>query len=268
MLRHSLATELLRQGIADRGGGQAPHATARLLRRRGPMGTSAPPTCGPSWNGPGPAGRGGTVSGRAGGSTKPPRDAGLDGFTPPTGGRQESWEPGRPRQRDAELRRHLPAVAPPGGKEVGAAPLALDHAFNTVVGGVCRSSGSPRCCSCQPPVRAPWQVDRALVERYLAWLRPLPLAESTKAHTRCSCVRSWRRTSRHGWVEGDRRRCRPLPRRGGHSSRGRYPGSSPSPSWPSSSPTPTSPCSRRSLPAPVRRSSPRPVFAGRRRLHA
>jgi len=37
---------------------------------------------------------------------------------------------------------------------------------------------------CQPPVRHPTEMDRALLERYLAWLAPLPLADSTKVVSR------------------------------------------------------------------------------------
>ena len=35
--------------------------------------------------------------------------------------------------------------------------------------------------SSRPPVEHPHQIDLALIERYLAWIAPLPLSESTKA---------------------------------------------------------------------------------------
>ena len=90
-----------------------------------------------------------------------------------------------------------------GAKRWARHRLALNHAFNTVVGGVLSLKRfSAFLDSCQPPVSAPWQVDRGLVERYLAWLRPRPLAESTKAHTRVFLRTFLEENRRHGWVEG------------------------------------------------------------------
>ena len=90
-----------------------------------------------------------------------------------------------------------------GAKRWARHRLALNHAFNTVIGGVLSLKRfSEFLDSCQPPVSAPWQVDRALLERYLAWLRTLPLAESTKSHTRVFLRQFLEENRRQRWVEG------------------------------------------------------------------
>jgi integrase len=89
-----------------------------------------------------------------------------------------------------------------GAKRWARHRLALNHAFNTVIGGVLSLKRfSAFLDSCQPPVSAPSQVDRALLERYLAWLRTLPLAESTKSHTRVFLRQFLEENRRQCWVE-------------------------------------------------------------------
>jgi integrase len=81
--------------------------------------------------------------------------------------------------------------------------LAVNCAFNTVmcgVGSLKRFSGF--LDSCRPPVNGSWQVDRALLEHYLAWLRALPLAESTKAQSRVLLRSFLEDNRRYRWVEG------------------------------------------------------------------
>jgi len=63
--------------------------------------------------------------------------------------------------------------------------LAVGCAFNTIkTAGLAFSRFSGFLAGCQPPVQRPEQLDRALVERYLAWLAPQPLSEATKALSR------------------------------------------------------------------------------------
>jgi integrase len=90
-----------------------------------------------------------------------------------------------------------------GAKRWARHRLALNHAFNTIIGGALSLKRfSAFLASCQPPVSAPWQVDRAMVERYLAWLRALPLAESSKAHARVFLRTFLEENRRYHWVEG------------------------------------------------------------------
>ena len=90
-----------------------------------------------------------------------------------------------------------------GAKRWARHRLALNHAFNTVIGGALSLKRfSAFLASCDPPLTAPWQVDRALVERYLAWLRPLPLAEATKSNSRVFLRQFLEENRRYHWVEG------------------------------------------------------------------
>jgi len=52
----------------------------------------------------------------------------------------------------------------------------------------------------EPPVLGPEQIDRPLLERYLAWVAPLPLADSTKAQIRLHLRGLLEDNHRHGWV--------------------------------------------------------------------
>jgi len=79
--------------------------------------------------------------------------------------------------------------------------LAIGCVFSTIRGGALafrRFSGF--LAGCQPPVRRPRQVDRGLLERYLAWLTPLPLAESTKALARVFLRAFLEENRRYGWL--------------------------------------------------------------------
>lgn len=51
-----------------------------------------------------------------------------------------------------------------------------------------------------PPVRHPQQIDRRLLERYLAWLAPLELADSTKTQIRSHLRTLLEDSRRHGWI--------------------------------------------------------------------
>ena len=63
--------------------------------------------------------------------------------------------------------------------------IALNYAFNTVrAAALALRRFSTFLASCQPPAECPEEIDRRLIEAYLAWLAPLPLSESTKALSR------------------------------------------------------------------------------------
>jgi integrase len=79
--------------------------------------------------------------------------------------------------------------------------LATGYAFNTVQAAVLafkRFSGFLATCS--PPVAHPHEIDRALLERYLAWLAPQPLADSTKGLSRVFLRAFLEENRRYRWV--------------------------------------------------------------------
>lgn len=79
--------------------------------------------------------------------------------------------------------------------------LAAGCAFNTICAGALafkRFSSFLACC--RPPVTDPQDIDRALLERYLAWLRPLPLAEGTKALSRVFLRAFLEENRRYRWL--------------------------------------------------------------------
>ena len=79
--------------------------------------------------------------------------------------------------------------------------LATGCAFNTIcAGAVAFKRFSTFLANCEPPVHRPEQIDRALLERYLAWLTPLPLAEATKALSRVFLRAFLEENRRYGWV--------------------------------------------------------------------
>src|SRR5450755_3684144 len=102
--------------------------------------------------------------------------------------------------------------------------LATGNAFNTIRAGAQafkRFSGFLN--QCQPPVQQPRDIDRALLERYLAWLAPLPLADSTKVLSRVFLRSFLEDNRRYHWLPGIpaeatiypdeiSARCRTLPR--------------------------------------------------------
>src|SRR5664279_258103 len=72
-----------------------------------------------------------------------------------------------------------------GAKRWARQRLATGHAFNTICAGAnAFKRFSTFLAECRPPVEHPAQIDRPLLERYLAWLAPLPLADATKALSR------------------------------------------------------------------------------------
>ena len=79
--------------------------------------------------------------------------------------------------------------------------LATGCAFNTIrTGTLAIKRFSEFLSQCQPPVTQPSGIDRALLERYLAWLAPLPLADSTKALSRVFLRSFLDDNRRHRWV--------------------------------------------------------------------
>ncbi len=79
--------------------------------------------------------------------------------------------------------------------------LATGHAFNTIRAGVLAVRRfSSFLTDCAPPVQQPQQIDRLLLESYLAWLTPLPLADSTKSLSRVFLRAFLEENRRHGWA--------------------------------------------------------------------
>ena len=81
--------------------------------------------------------------------------------------------------------------------------LATGNAFNTIRAGaqaLKRFSGFRG--DCRPPAQQPLNIDRALLERYLAWLAPLPLADPTKVLSRVFLRSFLEDNRRYRWVVG------------------------------------------------------------------
>jgi integrase len=79
--------------------------------------------------------------------------------------------------------------------------LATGCAFNTIrAGALALKRFSTFLACCQPPVQDPQDIDRALLEHYLAWLAPLGLAESTKALSRVFLRAFLEENRRYRWV--------------------------------------------------------------------
>jgi hypothetical protein len=81
--------------------------------------------------------------------------------------------------------------------------LATGNAFNTIRAGaqaLKRFSGF--LGECQPPVQQPRDIDRSLLDRYLAWLAPLPLADSAKVLSRVFLRSFLEDNRRYHWVVG------------------------------------------------------------------
>lgn len=97
-------------------------------------------------------------------------------------------------------------VSPPWLREAtkrwGRQRLARNYAFNTICAGILAFKRfSAFLASCEPAVCRPEEVDRALVERYLAWVAPLPLSESTKALSRGFLRVFLDENRRYRWIE-------------------------------------------------------------------
>ena len=79
--------------------------------------------------------------------------------------------------------------------------LAIGCAFNTIrTAGLAFSRFSGFLAGCQPAVERSAQLDRALVERYLAWLAPQALSDSTKALSRMFLRVFLEENRRYGWA--------------------------------------------------------------------
>ncbi|TFD54153.1 transposase [Cryobacterium sp. Hh7] len=79
--------------------------------------------------------------------------------------------------------------------------LVTGHAFNTVRAGVLALKRfSNFLAECAPSLPQPQHIDRPLLERYLAWLQPLPLAASTKSLSRVFLRALLEENRRYGWV--------------------------------------------------------------------
>lgn len=79
--------------------------------------------------------------------------------------------------------------------------LAIGCAFNTIsAGALALKRFSGFLTDCSPPVQQPQEIDRALLEHFLAWLAPMPLAESTKALSRVFLRAFLEENRRYGWV--------------------------------------------------------------------
>ena len=79
--------------------------------------------------------------------------------------------------------------------------LATGCAFNTIATATLAFKRFPGfLASRRPPVDRPEHIDRTLIERYLAWLAPQTLSESTKALSRLFLRAFLEENRRHRWV--------------------------------------------------------------------
>jgi len=79
--------------------------------------------------------------------------------------------------------------------------LASGCSFNTVTTAATALRRFSRfLAECSPPVVMPGQVDRRLVERYLAWVTARPLADASKNVARVFVRRFLNDNQRYGWV--------------------------------------------------------------------
>ena len=77
--------------------------------------------------------------------------------------------------------------------------LSTGHAFNTIrAGAAALKRFSDFIADCAPLARQPQQIDRPLLERYLAWLAAQSLADSTKALSRVFLRGFLEENRRHG----------------------------------------------------------------------
>jgi len=107
-----------------------------------------------------------------------------------------------PRGRTVGFARINPPWLRNAAKQWGRQRLALGCAFATLGAGVLAIKRFAEfMASCRPPVCRPDEIDRALVERYLAWLVPLALADSTKESSRVYLRAFLDENRRYHWVE-------------------------------------------------------------------
>ena len=79
--------------------------------------------------------------------------------------------------------------------------LVLNYAFNTVrAAALAFRRFSAFLHNCRPLVEHPGQIDRALIEQYLAWVAQLPLSEQTKALSRVFLRAFLEENRRYRWV--------------------------------------------------------------------
>lgn len=79
--------------------------------------------------------------------------------------------------------------------------LATGQAFNTIrCGAAAFQRFSSFLSEHEPPIEHPSQIDRALLERYLAWLALLQLADSTKTLSRVFLRAFLEENRRYGWA--------------------------------------------------------------------
>jgi hypothetical protein len=97
-------------------------------------------------------------------------------------------------------------ISPPwlkkAAKAWGRQRLTLDGAFNTVRSAILSFRRfSWFIDSCPSPIERPDQLDRSLLESYLAWLASQPLADATKALSRGFLRSLLEENRRYHWVE-------------------------------------------------------------------
>lgn len=96
-----------------------------------------------------------------------------------------------------------PAWLRDGAKHWARQRLAAGHAFNTIRAGAgAFKRFSIFLADCASPAGRPEDIDRPLLERYLGWLAPLPLADATKALSRVFLRAFLEENRRYGWVPG------------------------------------------------------------------
>lgn len=79
--------------------------------------------------------------------------------------------------------------------------LSIGCAFNTIgAGAVAFKRFSRFLAASEPPAAGPTDIDRALLERYLRYLAPLPLAASTKDLSRVFLRAFLEENRRYRWV--------------------------------------------------------------------
>ena len=113
-----------------------------------------------------------------------------------------------------------------GAKRWARQRLSIGCAFNTICAGAVAFKRFSRFLTAgEPPATKPQDIDRALLERYLGYLAPLPLADSTKVLSRVFLRGFLERTAATGGYRPSRPGRRST-RRNCPAAAGRCPGSS------------------------------------------
>ncbi|HZM65414.1 MAG TPA: tyrosine-type recombinase/integrase [Nakamurella sp.] len=88
-----------------------------------------------------------------------------------------------------------------GAKRWARQRLSIGCAFNTICAGAIAFKRFSRFLAAgEPPATRPQDIDRALLERYLGYLAPLPLADSTKVLSRVFLRGFLEENRRYRWV--------------------------------------------------------------------